>query len=110
MNIYTLSLEDLASVLSSWEQPAFRAKQVREWIYDKGVLGEASLLTTTSLKSLSPDFHQMGNLPVGLRQRLAEAFSFGALRLAQEQVSKDGTVKRAYALLDDQLIESVLMP
>ena len=52
----------------------------------------------------------MGNLPIGLRQQLAEFFSFGALRLAQEQVSKDGTLKRAYALHDDQLIESVLMP
>ena len=40
MNIYTLSQEDLVSVLGSWQQPGFRAKQIREWIYDKGVLGD----------------------------------------------------------------------
>ena len=34
----------------------------------------------------------------------------GALELHTELVSKDGTVKRAYALPGGQLIESVLMP
>ena len=35
----------------------------------------------------------------------------GSLKLVSEQISKkDGTRKRAYALHDDQLIESVLMP
>lgn len=56
------------------------------------------------------DFQLMDNLPLGLRKQLAEAFTFGVLRIAHEQVSKDGTLKRAYALHDEQLIESVLMP
>ena len=43
MNIYTLSQEELVSVLGSWQQPGFRAKQIREWVYDKGVLGEEAL-------------------------------------------------------------------
>lgn len=44
MNIYSLSLEELTVILRSWQQPAFRSKQVREWIYDKGVLGRSDQL------------------------------------------------------------------
>lgn len=94
LNIYTLSTEDLTSILKSWSQPGFRAKQIREWIYDKGVV----------------DFAKMENLPSDLRTKLSEAFVFGSLQIASEQVSKDGTMKRAYQLHDKQLIESVLMP
>ena len=36
--------------------------------------------------------------------------SIGSLSVAIEQVSKDGTRKRAYVLDDGQLVESVLMP
>lgn len=94
LKIYTLSLEDLSSLLRSWNQPAFRAKQIREWVYDKGCL----------------DFAHMENLPLDLRTKLTETFSIGAFSIASEQVSKDGTLKRAYELFDMQLIESALMP
>lgn len=43
-------------------------------------------------------------------QIVQENMSLGSLALAAEQVSRDGTRKRAYALGDGQLIESVLMP
>lgn len=94
LNIYNVPDEELATLLKAWKQPSFRVKQIREWIYDKGCL----------------DFQSMENLPTDLRGKLADSFTFGALLLASEQVSKDGTLKRAYQLHDKQLIESVLMP
>ena len=94
LNFYTTSEVDFVALMKQWGQPAFRAKQVRSWVYDKGVL----------------DFGEMKDLPLALRAQLSSAYTIGSLRLASEQVSKDGTRKRAYELHDRQLIESVLMP
>ena len=52
----------------------------------------------------------MKNLPLDLRQKLKNFYTVGSLSIITEQISKDGTRKRAYALHDGQLIESVLMP
>jgi 23S rRNA (adenine2503-C2)-methyltransferase len=94
LNFYTISADELAAQFKVINEPAFRVKQVREWVYDKGIL----------------DFQEMRNLPVGLRDKLTSLYHFGSLKLERELVSKDGTRKRAYALSDKQIIESVLMP
>ena len=94
MNFYAMSEVDLRTLLAEWSQPKFRVKQIREWVYDKGVV----------------DVDEMKNLPKDLREKLKGVFRFGSLEQVFEQVSKDGTRKRAYELGDGQLIESVLMP
>ena len=94
INFYTTSEEEFQVLMKEWSQPSFRVKQVRQWVYDKGVV----------------DFGAMQDLPIALRDKLSSFFSIGSLRLASEQVSKDGTLKRAYELHDGQLIEAVLMP
>ena len=94
MNFYSVNEEELKVTLGSLNQPAFRAGQIKEWVYDRGVI----------------DFDDMLNLPKGLRDKLSTLYHFGSLRLESELVSKDGTRKKAYALNDKQLIESVLMP
>ncbi|MBK9370784.1 MAG: 23S rRNA (adenine(2503)-C(2))-methyltransferase RlmN [Deltaproteobacteria bacterium] len=94
LNLYALSEPELAAALAAWGEPAFRAKQVRQWIYERGA---------TSAE-------EMTDLPQRLRTRLGAEAVFGTLSLAAEQVSNDGTIKRVYALPDGQLIESVLMP
>lgn len=93
-NFYAVPEEELKQTMKSWGQPSFRVGQVRSWVYEKGV----------------DDFAKMMDLPIALRTKLTENFSVGDLKMASEQVSKDGTTKRAYALHDGQLIESVLMP
>jgi 23S rRNA (adenine2503-C2)-methyltransferase len=93
-NFYVVPEEELKETMKSWGQPSFRVKQVRSWVYEKGV----------------DEFSQMLDLPVALRTQLKSVYSLGDLTLAEEKVSKDGTTKRAYALHDGQLIESVLMP
>jgi 23S rRNA (adenine2503-C2)-methyltransferase len=93
-NLYAISEEILRGQLIELGQPKYRAKQVCEWVYHKGV--------TT--------FSEMTNIPKELRALLETHYSFGHLRIEVSQRSKDGTEKRLYRLPDDQMIESVLMP
>jgi 23S rRNA (adenine2503-C2)-methyltransferase len=94
VNFYGSSKEDLTTLLTSWGQPSYRVKQINEWVFDKGVT----------------DFDKMTGLPLDLRAKLKAFYNVGSLKLVSEQVSKDGTKKRAYELRDGQIIESVLMP
>ena len=56
------------------------------------------------------NFEAMTNLPRETRRMLGESARLGALEMAAQRLSKDGTEKRLYRLPDGQLIESVLMP
>ena len=94
LNFYNFNEFELVELFKSWQVQPFRAKQVYKWVYDKGVT----------------DFSAMADIPVDLRTRLSNMFQVGTLTIASEQISKDGTIKRAYALHDNQLIEAVLMP
>jgi 23S rRNA (adenine2503-C2)-methyltransferase len=75
-------------------QPAYRAKQVREWIFEK----------------LAAGFEAMSNLPKEEREALADSFTLGEARVATLSQSSDGTVKHLWQLDDDELVESVLIP
>lgn len=94
INLYSLNEDRLRAELIELGQPQFRAKQICEWIYQKGVTS----------------FEEMSNLPHALRVSLAKRYRFGSLKIAISQVSADGTEKRLYELPDGQMIESVLMP
>lgn len=75
-------------------QPAYRAKQVAEWIYLKRV----------------KSFATMTNLSAALREQLAEKFSFDTLEVVRVLGSEDTTRKFLFRLGDGALIESVLIP
>jgi 23S rRNA (adenine2503-C2)-methyltransferase len=92
-NLYALTFDQIGELLAGWGEPAFRAKQVWEWLYDRRVASSAD----------------MTNLPKPLRDRLFDEATLGVLVIAAEQSSTDGTVKRLLRLPDGQLIESVLM-
>ena len=94
INLYALSDEELATLLSEWNEKPYRVKQIRKWLYERG----------------AHSFDSMSDLPKKLRDRLEAIASFGALEVEHEQISKDGTQKRLWRLEDGQLIESVLMP
>ncbi len=75
-------------------QPAFRGKQLFEWIHQKG----------------ARDFDSMTNLPADLRARLTELFgSPFSSRISEVHEDSDGTVKILLELHDGELIESVLL-
>jgi 23S rRNA (adenine2503-C2)-methyltransferase len=93
-NLYDLSHDDIGLMLKGWGQPAYRAKQIMEWLYKHKVIS----------------IDQMTNLPKALREKLEAETQIGVMEPAGEQLSSDGqTIKRLFRLPDGQLIESVLM-
>ena len=56
-DIRSLSEDDLVALTKELGQPAFRAKQLREWIFDKNVCS----------------FDDMTNLPKVFREKLADS-------------------------------------
>lgn len=93
-NIRSVSLNDLSAFLTGIGEKAFRAKQIWQWIWQRGVT----------------DFAEMTNLSKGTREQLEEAFYFDALTVRQVQTAGDGTTKTAWQLTDGEIIESVLIP
>ena len=88
-----MTLDELAKHLQDRGYPAFRARQIRQWL-DQGVT----------------DFHSMTNLPMELRQRLAQEYTVPGCTIVRKLVSTiDGTVKYLYGLQDGETVESVLM-
>jgi len=80
--------------LRDWNEPAYRATQVFEWLYARR----------------ATDWSDMTNVPRRLRDRLAQLYAFTPLTLAAQQDSADATRKFLWQLPDRALIESVLIP
>lgn len=93
IDLRSLSVEELTEQLSSRGFPAFRAKQIRQWL-DKGV----------------SDFEQMTNIPKDLRLVLSELYTVPTVTVLRKLVSEiDGTIKYLFGLDDGETVESVLM-
>ena len=93
-NIRHLTLNDLEDYFESIGEKKFRAKQVYEWIWQKGALS----------------FADMTNLSKELRLRLGENFTLPALAIDTTQFSADGTIKTRFKTWDNHLVEGVLIP
>lgn len=74
--------------------PAYRARQVRHWLFHARVGG----------------FEEMTNLPKSLRAHLEEKARINHLEEIKREVSRDGTTKYLFKLEDDHTIETVLIP
>jgi 23S rRNA (adenine2503-C2)-methyltransferase len=84
----------LVSELENEVQPAYRAKQIAEWLYAKR----------------AESFDAMTNLPQSVRCQLSEKFVFEHFEQVRVLGSKDTTQKFLWRLRDGNLIESVLIP
>jgi 23S rRNA (adenine2503-C2)-methyltransferase len=93
-NIKDLSFKEFKARLAEGREPAFRARQVWQWLFQKRAVS----------------FAEMTNLPAAFRARLEEEFAIGRLNERRRMESRDGTVKFLFALADGQTIESVLIP
>ncbi|MFN3530755.1 MAG: 23S rRNA (adenine(2503)-C(2))-methyltransferase RlmN [Bacteroidia bacterium] len=93
-DIRALSLESLTEKLVALGEKPFRAKQVYEWLWNKG----------------AKQFADMTNLSLSLRNQLEENFSINHIQVDEEQRSEDGTIKNAVKLFDGRVVESVLIP
>ena len=94
LDIKSLYKEELELLLKDLGQPAFRAKQLFEWMHGK----------------LADSYEAMSNLPIKLRDRLKETYPLTCLEEVDSLHSaSDGTVKYLFRLVDNRVIESVLM-
>ena len=93
-NLKSFSKKELLEQLQAMGQPAFRAKQIESWIWEKGV----------------SSFDEMTNLPKTLRQSLSEQFTLGGLTQVACQKSEDGSRKYLLRCEDNTTMECVGMP
>ena len=93
-DIKSMYFDELSDSLKSLDLPSFRAKQVWQWLHQKGVVS----------------FDEMTNLSKQLRDTLSEEYVIKFCEVERKSVSAlDGTVKYLFRLYDGQFIESVLM-
>jgi 23S rRNA (adenine2503-C2)-methyltransferase len=93
-NIKDLSFNEFEAYLLERKQPAYRARQVWQWLYQKR----------------AASFAEMTNLSAIFREQLTADFSISRLEVERRADSADGTVKFLFRLADDRNIESVLIP
>lgn len=92
--MFDLDFAELSEVILDWNEPAYRAQQIWQGIYQKYWI--SSLEFTT--------------LPLALRNKLDRHFVFGTLNPEKELQSNDGLTKKIlYRLHDKSAIETVLM-
>ena len=88
------SKAELIAQLEGMGEKKFRAKQIYEWLWQKG----------------AHSFDEMTNLSKGLRAKLAAHYDLRPIVIDEVQRSTDGTIKTRFRLHDGHLIESVLIP
>ncbi|MEG1872426.1 MAG: 23S rRNA (adenine(2503)-C(2))-methyltransferase RlmN [Ruthenibacterium sp.] len=93
IRISSLPMPQLAELIGSLGQPAFRAKQIFSWLHEKQAVS----------------FSEMTNLPKSLVETLCQTCIIETLVIDRKQQSKDGTVKYLLRLPDQNCIETVVM-
>jgi 23S rRNA (adenine2503-C2)-methyltransferase len=93
-DIRKISVETLKAFLDTIGEKSFRAKQIHEWIWEKS----------------AQSFEEMTNISLQTRNALKENYEFRGITTHKKQVSTDGTIKFAFKLFDQNIIESVLIP
>jgi 23S rRNA (adenine2503-C2)-methyltransferase len=94
MIIYDLDFQTFINTLQEWDEPAYRAKQIWQGLYQHFYN--------------SPE--QFTSLPKSLREKVAEHFEFSPFKVRTYLDSSDGfTRKTLFELADGNLIEAVLM-
>lgn len=86
--------DTLAAWMAEADEPAFRARQVFEWVFQHG----------------AGDWEQMTNLSKGLRGRLASRFDLFTSQIIRRANSNDGTVKLLLQWPDEATSECVMIP
>lgn len=87
----SMSIPELAELMSELGEPKFRARQVFEWL-SKGARPQ-----------------EMTNLSKSLREKLGQ-LQYGGAEIYDKRISaKDGTIKYLFQLEDGNIVEGVLM-
>lgn len=93
-DIKSLSLDEILTWIKANELPAYRAKQIYEWLHKYGVA----------------DFSEMSSISKDLKNSLSNEFYISVCSVEDKFVSAvDGTVKYLFQLNDGEFVESVIM-
>jgi 23S rRNA (adenine2503-C2)-methyltransferase len=93
-DIRQFDLAQLTEIILEMGEKSFRAKQIWEWLWVKS----------------AGTFEEMTNLSQTLRNRLSESYEIRPINVDNFQQSNDGTIKSAFKLFDQELVEGVLIP
>ncbi len=94
IDIRSLTKEALKQQFVEKGEAAFRAKQVYDWLWRKGV----------------HSFDDMNNLSKEMREWLKDGFEIRPVTVGDFQISSDRTIKNAFRLHDGNIVEGVLIP
>jgi len=94
MELMGATAEELERLAAELGEPAYRGRQLAEWIYRKD----------------AHSFSVMSNLPAALRAKIQDTASLSRGTVLACQPSDDGANKYLLRLSDGQRIESVLLP
>jgi 23S rRNA (adenine2503-C2)-methyltransferase len=92
--ITDFSLAQTEQLITSLGEPAYRARALLRWIYQKR----------------AASFEDMSDLPKALREKLAEKLRFCSVEEVEVREARDGTVKALLSLWEGRTIETALMP
>lgn len=93
-DLRSLSEKELVDTFAQIGEPAFRAKQIHEWLWKKS----------------ATEINQMTNISLKTREWMGKNFNINLAKEDTKQVSKDRTIKTAFRLHDNHLVEGVLIP
>lgn len=94
INIRNLSASELQTAVQELGEKAFRAKQIYEWLWKKN----------------AGSFEEMSSLSKGLREQLEQKFFIDKIKLDDQQISSDKTIKCAFEVEKGKVVEGVLIP
>ena len=90
----SLSIEEIEEVVTGAGLPKFRASQLLEWVYSRGVR----------------TYDEMTNLPKTLREQFSQVHPLYTSEITVKQVSVDGSRKYLIELHDGTRVEAVGLP
>ncbi len=93
-NIYNLSFSELKSFFIGLEEKAFRADQLWNWLYVKGI----------------DEFSGLNNISKNIINKINDKYYLSELKVSKNLLSKDGTRKWLFELEDGKEIETVYIP
>ncbi|MCL2888801.1 MAG: 23S rRNA (adenine(2503)-C(2))-methyltransferase RlmN [Eggerthellaceae bacterium] len=92
--IKAYSIEELTGLVLGLGQPRFRADQLFQWLYLHG----------------ASDYEEMTNLPLALRNSLAQRHPVHETQVVDRRVAQDGTRKYLLEFADGARVEAVAIP
>lgn len=93
-NLRHLTSAELGALVADMGEKPYRAKQIHEWIWQKGV----------------SSIDDMSNLSKAFKEKLKEGYDLFKLKIDHSQFSEDTTIKNRFVLHDGHFVEGVLIP